>query len=42
MKPENLRKCITLIGPSSVGKSLLTPTLAKKLDMPYIYRLMTC
>lgn len=36
MKQENLRKCITLIGPSSVGKSLLTTPLAKKLDMPYV------
>jgi len=36
MKQENLKQCITLIGPSSVGKSLLTPTLAKKLNMPYL------
>ncbi len=35
MKKESLKKCITLIGPSSVGKSLLTPILSKKLGMPY-------
>lgn len=32
MKKQNLKKCISLIGPSSVGKSLLSDELAKRLN----------
>lgn len=36
MKMENLKNSITLIGPSSVGKSFLSAELGNKLKMPYI------
>jgi len=36
MKIENLKNSITLIGPSSVGKSFLSAELGKKLKMPHI------
>lgn len=36
MKIENLKNSITLIGPSSVGKSFLSTELSKKLNMPHI------
>ena len=36
MTEEDLKKSITLIGPSCVGKSLLSNTLANKLNMNYV------
>ena len=36
MKKENLEKTIVLLGPSCVGKSLLSGQLAKKLDLPVV------
>ena len=36
MKTDCLQNSITLIGPSSVGKSFLSNELAKKLNMPHI------
>ncbi|MBQ9795916.1 MAG: hypothetical protein IJW36_03050 [Clostridia bacterium] len=36
MTDEDLKNSITLIGPSSVGKSLIASELSKKLNIPYV------